>query len=153
MGSLLSVPAAVLLLGIGYVLLKVVVNYFGRLPLDNVPGPSSGHWLDGKPPNVYLIAPPQSDSNVTGNFIQFFSRTGWDFYHHVSHNYGSVVKFYGFLGVRSGFFSDTTRVNPGNGHIVQMSLRLRSSGLSERRSKRSIRLRGDTNIFEAGIII
>lgn len=48
MGSLLSVLGIVLLLGTSYVLLKVLENYFGRSPLDNIPGPPSGHWMDGK---------------------------------------------------------------------------------------------------------
>lgn len=48
MGGLLSVPATVLLLGAGYVLLKVLINYLARSPLDNIPGPPSSHWLDGE---------------------------------------------------------------------------------------------------------
>ena len=35
-----------------------------------------------------------------GSFSQLFSRTGWDFYSHLNHNYGPVVKIYSMLGVR-----------------------------------------------------
>ena len=48
MGGLLSVVGVVVLLGAGYVLLKVLTNYYGRSPLDNIPGPPSGSWIDGK---------------------------------------------------------------------------------------------------------
>ncbi|EPS93813.1 hypothetical protein FOMPIDRAFT_1055630 [Fomitopsis schrenkii] len=87
MGSLLSALRIVLLLGTSYVLLKVLTRYFGRSPLDNIPGPPSGHWLDG-------------------HFKQFFSRTGWDFYSYLSHNYGPVVKFRGLLGSRCLYVYD-----------------------------------------------
>ena len=45
MGTLLSILGFLLLLGTGYVALK---NYFSRSPLDNIPGPPSGHWMHGK---------------------------------------------------------------------------------------------------------
>lgn len=48
MGTLLSVLGVVVLLGTGYVLLKVLTNYFGRSPLDNIPGPPCGDWMEGK---------------------------------------------------------------------------------------------------------
>lgn len=96
MGSLFSVLGIVLLLGAGYVALT---SYFSRSPLDNIPGPPSDHWMHGKcHMNAFLVRP--NSSNVIGNFKQFFSRTGWDFYSYLNHNYGPVVKFHGMLGVR-----------------------------------------------------
>ncbi|EPS94814.1 hypothetical protein FOMPIDRAFT_1026052 [Fomitopsis schrenkii] len=87
MGSLLSVLGIVLLLGTSYVLLKVLENYFGRSPLDNIPGPPSGHWMDG-------------------SFRQLFSRTGWDFYTHLNHDYGPVTKIHGMFGAKGLYVYD-----------------------------------------------
>ncbi|EPS93818.1 hypothetical protein FOMPIDRAFT_1135460 [Fomitopsis schrenkii] len=84
MGSLFSVLGIVLLLGAGYVALT---SYFSRSPLDNIPGPPSDHWMHG-------------------NFKQFFSRTGWDFYSYLNHNYGPVVKFHGMLGSKCLYVYD-----------------------------------------------
>ena len=48
MGNLLSIIGLVLLVGATYVLLKLVKNYFGRSPFDNIPGPPPDNWIDGE---------------------------------------------------------------------------------------------------------
>ncbi|TFY57863.1 hypothetical protein EVJ58_g6767 [Rhodofomes roseus] len=87
MGILLSVLRVIALLGTAYVLLKVLQNYLGRSPLDNIPGPPSGHWMKG-------------------NLGQIFDRAGWDFNHNLGLKYGPVVKLYGQFGTRQLFVFD-----------------------------------------------
>ncbi|KAH9929175.1 cytochrome P450 [Fomitopsis serialis] len=87
MGLLFSVLRVVALLGTAYVLFNVLKNYFGRSPLDNIPGPPSGHWLNG-------------------NLGQLFNRAGWDFNYEIGLNYGPVLKLYGSLGTRQLFVFD-----------------------------------------------
>ena len=61
--------------------------------------------------------------NIIGNFKQFFSRTGWDFYSHLNHNFGPVVRFRGMLGVRSTCY--VYAILKLTGRVIgQMSLRL-----------------------------
>ncbi|KZT66919.1 cytochrome P450 [Daedalea quercina L-15889] len=87
MGILLSVLRVVALLGTAYVLLKALKNYLGRSPLDNIPGPPSGHWMKG-------------------NLGQLFDRAGWDFNYGVGLKYGPVVKLHGMFGTRQLFVFD-----------------------------------------------
>ena len=56
MGALFSVLRLVALLATAYVLLKVLRNYVTRSPLDNIPGPSSAHWMKGMK-HVYYLPP------------------------------------------------------------------------------------------------
>ncbi|KAI0721435.1 cytochrome P450 [Fomitopsis betulina] len=53
MGSMLSILVFVLLLGTSYALRKILVKYFERSPLDNIPGPPSSSWLMVKDQYVY----------------------------------------------------------------------------------------------------
>lgn len=48
MGNHLSILGLVLLVGATYVLSKLVKNYFGRSPFDNIPGPPPDNWIDGE---------------------------------------------------------------------------------------------------------
>ncbi|KAH9929191.1 cytochrome P450 [Fomitopsis serialis] len=92
MGLLLSVLRVVALLGTAYVLFNVLKNYFSRSPLDNIPGPPSGHWFKG-------------------NLGQLFDRAGWDFNHGIGLKYGPVLKLHGMLGTRQLFVFDPTALS------------------------------------------
>ncbi|KZT66921.1 cytochrome P450 [Daedalea quercina L-15889] len=81
MGILLSVLRVVALLGTAYVLFKALQSYLGHSPLDNIPGPPSGHWMNG-------------------NMGQLFDRANWNFNHEIGLKYGPVVKLHGMLGTK-----------------------------------------------------
>ena len=98
MGNSLSGLAIALLLGVSYVALKILKSFLVRSPLDNIPGPPAVNWMNGE--QLWDSFSPSPDPmQLSGNFKQLLSRTGWDFYSHLTHDYGTVVKFHSMFGV------------------------------------------------------
>ncbi|KAI0628876.1 cytochrome P450 [Trametes polyzona] len=77
-GSLLLAAASITLLWGLWYLLKA---YFGRSPLDNLPGPAAGSVLQGNIPDL-------------------FARQGWKYLQKLSETYGPVANLKGLLGAR-----------------------------------------------------
>ncbi|GJE84313.1 cytochrome P450 [Phanerochaete sordida] len=84
---------------IAWAVWSVFCGYIVGSPLDNIPGPKRAPlWK--------------------GNAHQLYARHAWDFHHHLSENYGQVVKFYAPLGGRGLYVFDPKALH----HVVVKDL-------------------------------
>ena len=94
----------VAVVGVGWLLWKLLKHLILPSPLDIVPGPPSGSVLRGT--NLYfnVLSLSLNETGATGNIEKIHARNPWEFLDRLTNDYAPIIKMTGVLGVCDFFF-------------------------------------------------
>lgn len=95
-----SISNAALLLGVSYIIWRLIRPFVIKSPLAHIPGPPSASWFQGNSFRLLSLDGMHLILTTSGNFGQLFDIDGWDFHQNLADTYGAVCKVHGLFGVR-----------------------------------------------------